>query len=206
MVDGRGGRSSPPTNQTIRDADWDSRDLLQHSYDHVEFVDVDMTEVDNVGTAFAQCVFRNVKFNASRHSDAAFVNCTLTACSFFDATFTRCKLVGSTFERCSFSLLKVSGGDWSFVGFAGADLRNASFTDVRMRECELTGARCAGMTLRNADLSGAFLHNVDFAGADLRGSDLSALDPFAAHVKGAIVDDEQAVAVAIALGLDVRLS
>jgi len=63
-------------------------------------------------------VFRDCRFNLSRHTDAAFVICTFTGCSFFEATFTECKLVGSRFDRCTFDPLTVTGGDWSFVGQA----------------------------------------------------------------------------------------
>ena len=65
---------------------------------------------DNERGVFADCQFQNVRFNVSRHTDAAFINCTFTHCSFFDATFTRCKLVGSKLDRCTLTLLKVYGG------------------------------------------------------------------------------------------------
>ena len=73
-----------------------------------------------------------------------------------------------------------------------------------MREADLTGARCQGATLRRVDLAGAWLDSADLSGADLRGSDLSAVDPLTVELKGAIVDVDQAIVVAGALGLDVR--
>jgi len=73
-----------------------------------------------------------------------------------------------------------------------------------MREADLTGARCAGALMRGVDLSGAWLHNADFSNADLRGSDISSLDPTAAELHGTIVDPDQTMAIAAALGLDVR--
>ena len=39
---------------------------------------------------------------------------------------------------------------------------------------------------------------------DLRGSDLSSLDPLTVELGGAIIDPDQAVSVASALGLEVR--
>ena len=94
-----------------------------------------------------------------------------------------------------------TAGDWSLVGLPGADLRSATFTDVRMREADLTGARLDGATVRNVDLSGALLHAASFVEADLRGSDLSALDPRDAVLKDALIDVEQALVIATALGL-----
>ena len=44
-------------------------------------------------------------------------------------------------------------------------------------------------------------HDASFIGADLRGSYLSALDPLNAKIKDAIIDVEQAMVIATALGL-----
>jgi fluoroquinolone resistance protein len=125
-------------------------------------------------------------------------------CSFFDATFTRCKLVGSVFERCTFDIMTVEGGDWSFTGLRGAALGTATFSGLRMRETDLTGAKCQGATFRDVDLSGAALQHADFTRSDLRGSDLSAVDPATTQLRHAVITADQAVAVALALGLDVR--
>ena len=88
--------------------DWEAMDPAMSQWADTMFVDVDLIDWDDHGDVFSGCNFRNVRFNVSRHTDAAFVNCTFTGCSFFDATFTRCKLVGSRFERCTFTLLKVT--------------------------------------------------------------------------------------------------
>jgi uncharacterized protein YjbI with pentapeptide repeats len=149
-------------------------------------------------------VFRNVRFNASEHRGAAFINCVFERCNFFDARLTECKLVGSVFESCAFDQLRVEGGDWSFVGLAGADLRRVSFTGVRMREADLSEVRGEGMTMRGADLSGAQFAKASFDKADLRGSDLTAIDPWTVGLRNAVVDGNQAIVLAIALGLDVR--
>jgi fluoroquinolone resistance protein len=46
--------------------------------------------------------------------------------------------------------------------------------------------------------------SADFTRADLRGTDLSALDPATTEIRHAIITADQAVVVAMALGLDVR--
>ena len=45
------------------------------------------------------------------------------------------------------------------------------------------------------------MHGASFHGADLRGSDLSALDPRVCDVVDALIDVEQAMVIAAALGL-----
>ncbi|HEV7208099.1 MAG TPA: pentapeptide repeat-containing protein [Mycobacteriales bacterium] len=196
--------AGPTTDREIRSEDWDGRDLSHQVYERTAFVDVDMTDTTGAAAVFTECVFRNCHFNCAVHTNTAFTNCTFANCDFFDATLTGCKMMGSTYERCSFNLLKVIDGDWSFVGLVDADLHRASFAGTRMREADLTRARVQGGSLRDVDLSGAWLHGADLSGCDLRGSDLSAIDPRNTEIKGAIINLEQTVVLARALGLDVR--
>ena len=191
MSDRRYGMPPPATTSIVDPLTWDPRAVSGSRYDAALFADVDLSDFED----------RGASFNASAHIDAAFTNCTFVGCNFFDVHFTRCKLVGSTFDRCTFDLLAVEGGDWSLVALPGADLRKATFHGVRLREADLTGARFEGASVRDADLSGALMRGASFHGADLRGSDLSALDPRQCDVVDALIDVEQAMVIAVALGL-----
>ncbi|MFD3437269.1 pentapeptide repeat-containing protein [Streptomyces sp. NPDC058685] len=203
-IDPLSGRPPVPDGSAVvRDEDWYGRDLSGERRTGHTFYDTDWTEVENDGGIFDECTFSGVKFNASRHTNAAFTNCTFKRCSFFDTRFEQCKAVGSVFQQCTFNILQVRGGDWSFVALPGADLRSALFEGVRMREADLAGARLEGATVTGVDLSGSLLHGAKLSGADLRGSDLSALDPLTVEVAGAKIDLEQAAVVAAALGFDV---
>lgn len=204
VAERRAGRPAAETLSRIRDEDWYARDLSGLAHDRVEFIDLDLTETTGRGAAFTDCTFRGVRFNVTAQTGAAFTNCTFKRCVFFEAAFTACKFVGSVFDQCTHDLMKVDGGDWSFVALPGADLRSAEFSGVRMREADLAGARFEGAKLRDSDLSGAWLHSADFTGCDLRGSDLSALDPSTVQLRGALINMDQAVVIATAMGLDVR--
>lgn len=193
------------TETEIADADWEGEDLSGQEHERVLLRSVDLTDAVSRGASFVQCTFRECRFNGSKHVGTGFVNCTFDRCAFFDTTFEDCKMMGSRFQRCSLDLLVAKGGDWSFVGLAGADLRRASFRDLRMREADLTAARADGGRLRGTDLSGALWQRASLVGTDLRGSDLSSLDPTSVTLAKAIIDPDQAITVALALGLDVEL-
>ena len=117
------GAPAPEIEHTISGADWYGTDISGQSHTRVKFVDLDMTEVTNRGAVFTECTFRKARFNASVHTDAAFLNCTFGGCNFFDTRFTECKLTGCVFDRCTFDVMKVVGGNWSWVGLPGANLR-----------------------------------------------------------------------------------
>ena len=204
MAERTGGARTAATETTVAGADWSRKDTSGETHTRVAFVDLDLTEVESSSTVFTECTFRRARFNASIHTDGAFLNCTFINCNFFDARFTDCKFVGSKFERCTFEITKVVGGNWSLVGLPGADLRSAAFERVRMREADLTGAKCQGSSFRDVDLAGASLERADFSECDLRGSDLSSLDPETAEIRGAIITLDQAIVIATALGLDIR--
>jgi uncharacterized protein YjbI with pentapeptide repeats len=204
MPERKHGHRAPPTETAVAGAAWQEREVVGESHTRVAFVDLDLTEAQVRGTVFTECTFSRARFNCSTHTDVAFLNCTFTNCDFFETRFTECKLVGSMFDRCTYDLMRVDGGNWSHVGLPGADLRRASFRGVRLREADLTGVRCQGASLRDADLSGAWLTGAKLTRCDLRGSEVSAIDPAAVELKGAIVTYEQALAIAVALGLDVR--
>ena len=171
------GRATPEPDSVIDDADWYARDLNGYTAERTAFLRTDLTEAtSDTGTVFTDCVFRDARFNAASFADAAFLNCTFTGCDFFAVKFSNCKLTGSTFERCKFAQLSVDGGDWSFVALPGADLRKVTLRGVRMREAE----------------------------ADLRGSDLSAFDPWSVDLQRAVIDWQQAISIAVNLGLEVR--
>ncbi|MFI1397593.1 pentapeptide repeat-containing protein [Streptomyces sp. NPDC020681] len=193
----------PGKDPVVRDEDWYGRDLSGQKFARYTFYDTDWTECVDDGGVFDECTFSGVKFNASRHTSAAFTNCTFKRCTFFDTRFEQCKAVGSLFQQCTFNLFEVTGGDWSFVGLPGADLRKAVFDGVRMREADLTAARLDGATVTGVDLSGAMLRGANFSRADLRGSDLSALHPLTSEIAGAKIDLEQAAVIAAALGFEV---
>jgi fluoroquinolone resistance protein len=203
VADRADGPATPAS--VVSDADWYARDLTGEATERTTFLRADLSEaVSDTGTVFADCLFRDTRFNSAVFTAAAFLNCTFTGCNFFAARFIDCKFVGSMFERCDFGQFTVLGGDWSFVGLPGADLRKVTMRSVRMREADLTGARCDGATLRDLDLAGARAGKTRFAAADLRGSDLTALDPWSVDLAQAIIDWQQAVTIAANLGLDVR--
>ncbi len=102
-----------------------------------------------------------------------------TRVAFLDVDMTEAHSVGAVFDSCTFGIM-------------------------RMREADLTGARFEGATLRRVDLSGAWLHHAQMSDCDLRGSDISAVDPMNVELNGALIDVDQAVVVATALGIDVR--
>jgi fluoroquinolone resistance protein len=195
----------PEARLTVTGEDWYGREVQGERFADTDFVAVDFGDLRSVGAVFENCTFRRCRFNTSVHTDSAFTGCTFAYCTFFDARFVRCKLVGSTFTGCEFDLVQVDGGNWGFVALAGAALGSTQWRGVRLTEADLDRVQAVGAVWRDLDLTGASLVGIDLRQADLRGSSLWSLDPAAAQLSGAIVTPEQALVIAAALGLDVRV-
>jgi len=85
------------------------------------------------------------------------------------------------------------------AGALGATLARYVHAEKSSEGQELIGQTAPALQLRR------WLHSPPIDMADLRGSDLTALDPVAAaELRGALIDAEQAVVIAQALGLEIR--
>jgi fluoroquinolone resistance protein len=189
--------------KTFSGEDWYGEEMVQRVYRGCTFTDVDLTEASTSRCTFEECHFRNVRFNASRHADSAFLRCVFARCNFFEAQFDGCKLTGSQFLDCDLRPLTITGGDWSFVAIVGGKLRGVQIRGTRMREADLSSADLSEAVLSNVDLSGARLEKAILTKADLRGSDLSALNPTVIRCEGALIDADQSVVLAKAMGFRV---
>lgn len=195
---------SATEDETFERIDWYGEEIAARTYRRCRFADADLTETATRGVVFEDCVFDRVRFNASQHTDSAFINCGFTGCNLFDVRFDDCKLVGSRYSGCVLRPIHVSGGDWSFTVLAEADLRGSRLLRVRLREADLFNVDGSKSVFDGVDLSGARLDGIRLDGTDLRGSDLSTLDPRRAELTGAIIDESQAAVVAEAMGFLVR--
>ncbi len=209
MAKGDGGDQDGRAPNDRATADWYARAAAGDEVTGLRiggetFDELDLTESRTRGVVFDGCTFRRCRFNASVHVDGAFANCEFVGCRFFDAHFDGCKFTGATFTGCEFDLLAVDRGDWRFVSLVGADLTSARFTWVKFGEADLRRIRGTGLVLRDCDLALAELAEADLTRADLRGSDLISLDPRHTIIDKAIVTPQQALTLAINLGLDVR--
>jgi hypothetical protein len=66
----------PTEDVTYRHEDWYAEELVERHFIRCSFFHVDLTEAISQGAVFTECVFGNVAFNASRHTDSAFTRCT----------------------------------------------------------------------------------------------------------------------------------
>ena len=93
--------------------------------------------------------------------------------------------------------------DFSLAVLGGADLRGLDFSGCRFRETSLVRVDLRRAVLCGADLTGARTQGLRLEEADLRGARIDPTGWTTAACRGARIDVEQALAFAVAHGLDV---
>jgi len=197
--------------------------------DHTEYVDesfdgLQQAETQLQGSRFRSCSFRHanlealvtagclfdscdlteVRFNASKHVNSAFVNCRFRGTHLFAAKFEDCKLTGSVFEAVRWSGFSNSGGDWSYTNLRHSNLKGVSLRGARLLEADLYESNLEGADLRDTDLGNAVLSKANLAKADLRGANVGGIDFSTVSLRGVRLDVAQAVVIVQSLGATIE--
>jgi len=162
----------------------------------LHFAEVAFTTANLTETRFEHIRLEDVRFSGCNMANAAWPQL-----SCLRAEFSGCRMTGFVTQKATFNdtIFRECKGDLSqfyeakmrAVRFedcllAGADFRNADLTGVVFARCDLT----------NADFTGATLE-----GADLRGCPIEGMRAGAKEMKGARIDEIQALALVRAMGI-----
>lgn len=146
------------------------------------------------------------RFDHLRAEDVRFAGCTLTNAVWPNlncvrAEFINCRMTGLTAMEALFEDTVFRECKADFAQFYKATMRAVRFeacplTEADFRSSDLTGAVFVRCDLTNTDFRGATL-----AGADLRGCPIDGMRVGASELRGAIVDEAQALALVRAMGI-----
>lgn len=168
----------------------------------------DQAKLENckaVGTNFSETELRS-----SRLIDVEFDRCTIMNADWHGVTLRR-----AHFDICSITALKLVESKLQDVVFKGckgplSSFRFAKLETVTFDECILTEAdfystEFVNVVFVNCDLQQADFSRSKLKGIDLRTSKIEGIKAGPAELTGAIIDPAQAIVLARAMGLDVRL-
>lgn len=168
-----------------------------------DFRDEDLAGLRTERAVFTECDFGGADLGESVHHGSAFRNCRFLRTVLWHSAFRNSSLLGSTFEDCRLRPIVFDEVDFTLAVLGGADLRGVDLSGCRLRETGLVGADLRKAVLRGADLSGARTNGLRLEQADLRGARIDATLWTTAACRGARIDVAQALAYAVAHGLDV---
>jgi uncharacterized protein YjbI with pentapeptide repeats len=178
---------------------WIEREFVAH-----DFRDDDLSRLHTERVVFDECDFRGVDLAESEHVGSAFRNCRFERATLHHSTFQHCSMLGSVFTECRMRPLKLVEVDLTLAVLGGCDLKNVDLSGCRLREASLVETDLRKAVLRGADLRGARLQKTRLDEADLRGARVDATFWTTATLRGAKIDVDQAIAYAVAHGLNLH--
>lgn len=188
----------PADGETYSNIDYQQLDLAERILSRLHFETV----------IFSQAIATAARFDHLRLEDVRFVGCNLanaawqkSAC--VRAEFTGCRMTGfSTLETLFLDTVfrdcKVDLAQFYEAKMSGVRFEECPLTGTDFRKTDLTGAAFVRCDLSNADFTGATL-----MGADLRGCQIDGMRAGPAELRGAIVDEVQALALVRAMGITI---
>src|SRR4051794_31685201 len=122
-------------------------------------------------------------------------------CSFVDADLTEIVTRGTVFEECDLSGARLNASRHEASAFLRCRFRRTSLFGAGLVACKLTGSTFESAVLRPLTVDGGDWSYVSLRRADLTGVGLARL-----RLDGTVIDPDQAVALASALGAVVEPS
>lgn len=158
---------------------------------------------------FTQVIATSVHFDHLRAEDVRFSGCNLANAVWPDAACSRlefigCRMTGFSAQEAEFADVVFRDCKLDLAQFYHANLRGARFEDCPLTGGDLRGADLTGAVLARCDLSGADLTGATLAGVDLRRCQIDGVRIGPQELRGATVDEAQAVALVRAMGITVE--
>src|SRR5215213_539332 len=161
-------------------------------------------------TYFKQMSMQRAELRALRLADVRFEACDLADSSWELLSASRvellgCRLIGLQATNGRIEDMLIKGCNAVHAQFWSTVFKRVRFESCNLSETNFQSADLAGVIFDKCDLRGAKMADAKLVGADLRSSQLDGARIGIKELQGAIVNIEQAVSIARALGIDVRL-
>lgn len=158
---------------------------------------------------FTQVIATATHFDHLRAEDSRFSGCNLANAVWPDAVCSRleyigCRMTGFSAPEAQFVDVVFRDCKLDLAQFYHAALRGAVFEDCPLAGGDFRGADLTGATLARCDLTDTDFTGATLAGVDLRTCKIDGMRVGPQELRGATVDDAQAVALVRAMGITVE--
>lgn len=175
-----------------------------------------LTKLNERGGVFKQIIFKNCKligcgFDEASFFDVVFENCDFSNSSFSDACFKNCMFLecravsadfyGSSFRHVSFEKCNIEDAGFDAVRMSYVKAEDTDFSEASFSKCNITNVEWKKTSFRKASFFKTLLRGIDFTQCDVEGIVIS---DGKEELKGAVVNQEQAVEFAKRLGLVIK--
>jgi uncharacterized protein YjbI with pentapeptide repeats len=173
-------------------------DLTGQAVSRPHFEELFCVQVIAAATQFDHLRQEDVRWTGANLANALWPNVACSRVEFASCRMTGFAALEGTFHDTLFHECKGDLSRWYGATFRAARFVQCVLTGADFRSCDLTGVVFAGCDLSGVDFTGATLK-----GADLRGCPITGMRVGAAELKGATIDEGQALAVMRSLGITI---
>ena len=187
----------------------------QGAYTGLLLSSCDLSEQVAEDVTFEASLFKHVGLGRTRLPSLQLHDVRLDACDLAEAEWEKpllsrvemlgCRMVGWRAGQGSLRNVLIKGCSAIGAQFWSTSFKNVRFDSCILRDADFQRADLSGVIFDKCDLSNAKLSDAKLVGADLRGSKIEGVRLGIKELQGAIVDVEQAIAIARMLGVVVKL-
>jgi uncharacterized protein YjbI with pentapeptide repeats len=177
--------------------------------------DCDLSEQVAEDVTFEATLLKHVRLGRTRLPSLQMHDVRLDACDLAEADWGKpllsrvealgCRMVGWRASEGSLRNVLFKGCNSIGAQFWSTSFKHVRFENCILRDADFQYADLSGVIFDKCDLSNAKLSDAKLAGADLRGSKIEGVRLGLKELQGAIVDMEQAIAIARLLGVVVKI-
>lgn len=209
-----GGIKAPQLPKTLTLADA-NEDMLVDGETHtqLEFQQRELVERVAYRLHFEEVIFTQINATATHLDHVRMEDVRLVGCNLANAAWSHLSCVRAEFRGCrmtGLTMLEAMFHDTLFKDCKGdlAQFYKAKLRGVRFEQCPLAGAdfRLAdvtGVVFAQCDLTGVDFTGATMPGADLRGCQIEGMRVGPQELRGAIIDEVQALALVRAMGITI---
>lgn len=171
-------------------------------------------EIELLDVEFEYCKFSHICMQAGKLERVTFKDVIFENCDFSNTKF-----VGTAFIRCEFNNCKLSGSDLaenrfyhvsfletnaSYLNLSMASLENVLFKDSILRNSYFQETKIKNLSFENADLARAQFFKTSLKNVDLSSSKIEEIAIAIEDIKGAVIDQLQAMDLLYLIGVKVK--
>ena len=195
-----------PLNKIIKE--YKEEKIQQIQFENEELPEIELYDVDFEYCKFSKMTIITGKIEKATFKDVTFQNCNFSNTSFMNTTFIRCEFNNCKLEGCNFaeSILRNVGfieTNARYINLSLATLEKVLFEKTILISSYFQENRLKEVYFKKADLSRAqffktSLKNIDISDALIEGIAINIED-----IRGAIIDQTQALDLLYLLGVKV---
>lgn len=160
---------------------------------------------------FEGCTFDHVDFSDSTFADVEFKSCRFIACEMSRSwhnrvDFASCSAPGISFEKGRLTGVSVADSQMSYANLSGCSVIGMRVRSTNLSEASFARAKLLKLELADVDLTRAAFHGAPLGGVDLSECRIAGIGLSAnlREIRGAIIDETQAIDLMGYLGVKIR--